>query len=503
MPSLAQPPASRRGRAFLGARQATGAAIKDWRPNDAMTETTSIRPTRRAFLRLLALGGGSLALAACAPAAAPSPPAAPKAAPTEAPKPAAPAATPAPAAAATTAPVATQAPAKQGKVILNIWAHWAGKQDEVWRALIDDFNKSQSDTEIKLSNIPLADMWTKVLAAIAAGSPPDSYTSAAMIRPELVKEKTIDPMDKYGKRPADMYKVFDVQTVIDGAWYGVPTNGGLCALFYNEDLYKKMGLDPDKPPTTWDELTTQAKKLTDLGQNQFGIAVPAKPYSWTVEVWYGFLLEAGGEFLTPDNSQSAFNSDAGVQALQFWVDLIQTHKVAPLASLDNNGLLSNYQTGKVGIFPYYPVATTTVATYSMKSRTAPLPKKARQGTHFAGGYMPMMAGGKNKEALWKFFDWWMRPENNARWCAETGGLPIRQGATDHRLYQDYLKKQPMVKAFLDSMDFAKPLPMVIGISEMEQVVSEAIESAVYVKAKPKDALDHAATKVNDVIKKYK
>ncbi len=278
-------------------------------------------------------------------------------------------------------------------------------------------------------------------------------------------------------------------------------NGGLWTICYNEELYKKVGLDPDKPPLTWDDIVEHGKKLTDASQNQFGIVLPNKPTTWTTEVWYGFLLSAGGEFLTPDNSQAAFNSEAGVQALQYWVDLHQTYKVAPLVSMDNNGVQSSYQTGKIGMWTMYPVITSTVAAFNFKSRTTPAPKKVRAGTHFAGTYMAMMAGGKNKPAVWQFFDWWMKPEINAKWCADTGGLPIRKSVTDHPIYQDYLKKQPMAKAYIDSMDFAKPLPMVVGISEMEMVVAEALEAAVYGRAKPKDALDEAAKKVNDLIKK--
>jgi ABC-type glycerol-3-phosphate transport system substrate-binding protein len=406
--------------------------------------------------------------------------------------------------AAACSPAATQPPAQTGaKVTLNVWEHFTGKLEEVFRTMCADFSKQAPDVAVQVTSVPAAEIWPKVLASVAAGAPPDTYTSAALTRPELIRDKGIDPLDKYGKRPDDAYKSFDGQTVYDGAWYGVPMNGGLCANYYNEDLYVKVGLDPAKPPTTWDDLVTHSKKLTDAAQNQFGIVLANKPISWTVWVWYSYLLSAGGEFLTTDRSQAAFNSDAGLQTLQLWVDLVNTHKVAPTGSLDNNGVMAAYQTGKVGIMPNYPVLISTVVAYPFKSRTVTVPVKARQGSHLAGSYMSMMSGGKNKDALWRFFQWWMTPEVNARWCAETGGLPIRKSATDHPIYQDFAKQQPMTKAFLDSMDFAKTMPLVMGVSEMEQLVSEAIEAAVFLKAKPKDALDGAAQKVNDVIKKNK
>ena len=461
-----------------------------------MARQTSSPMTRRGFLKLATVGSIGVGLFACAPAAAPAPTA------TKAPEPAKPAATAAPAATTAPAPAATQAPAKPaGKATLQLWQIWTGTLEEVLRAHVEDFNKSQTGIEIKVTTVPLAEIWPKILAAVAAGSPPDIYTSSAMVRPELAKDKAIEDLSKYGKRPDDMIKAFDPQILFLGGWYGIPMNGGLWALFYNEDLYRKVGLDPDKPPATWDDIVAHGKKLTNAADNQFGIALPNKPIPWTTEVWYGFLLQNGGEFLTPDNAEAAFNSPAGVEALQFWVDLHHSHKVAPLVSMDSNGLRSNYQTGKIGMIPNYPVNTTQIASFNHKSRCVPAPKKVRQGTHFAGTYMPMMSGSKNKEAVWQFFDWWMKPENNAKWCAGSGGLPIRTSAANHPVYQDYLKKQPMAKAFLDSMEFGRPLPMQVGISEMEQAVCEAIEAAVYQRAQAKAALDDAAKKVNEVLKK--
>ncbi len=471
-----------------------------------MSKNISRRLARRDFLRYALAGGvgtGLLGvLAACQqPAAAPT--TAPKA--TEAPKPAA---TTAPAPAATTAPApaaaaaATKAPAKFSGVTLNLWQHWSGNLEKVLRDMVTEFNNSGRGITMNVTTVPLSDMWTKVLAAVAAGAPPDSYTSAAMVRPELAKDKAIEDLNKYGKRP-DLLKAFDSPTVFMGGWYGVPNNGGLWTMCYNKELYTKAGLDANKGPQTWNDLVEHGKKLTDPASNQFGIVLPNKPVSWTTEVWYGFLLEAGGDFLTPDNSAAAFNSDAGVKALQFWVDLAYTHKVSSLSSMDNNGVQAAYSTGKVGMWTMYPVISGSIGALNFKSGNNPAPKGDKQGTHFAGTYMPMMSGGKNKEALWEFFSWWMQPETNGKWCALTGGLPITQAVTQTQVYKDYLKSQPLAQAYVDSFDIAKPLPLVIGISEMEQVVAEAIEAAVIGKQPVKATLDAAAQKVNDIIKKYK
>ena len=465
-----------------------------------MSKNTGRRMVRRDFLRFALAGGLGTGLvsvlAACQSPAAPAATTAPKA--TEAPKPAAPAATTAPAA------QPTQAPGQSGaaKVNLSLWHIWSGKLEETMKAHVADFNASQSQITVNLTAVPLADVWPKILTAVAAGSPPDTYSSSAMIRPELIKDKAVEDLNKYGKRP-ELFQAFDVPTTFQGGWYGVPMNGGLWTMCYNEDLFKKAGLDPAKGPQIWDDLVELGKKLTVPADNQFGLVLPNKPIPWTCEIWYGFLLQAGGDFLTPDNSAAAFNSEAGAKALQFYVDLHHTHKVASLASMDSAGVQSAYGTGKVGIWTMYPVNTGSIAALNFKSRNVPAAKGVKQGTHFAGTHMPMMSGGKNKESVWKFFEWWMKPENNAKWCANTGGLPIMKAVTETQVYKEYLVKQPLAQAYIDSASFAKPLPLVIGISEMEQAVAEAVEACVIAKAPVKATLDAAAAKVNDVIKKYK
>jgi ABC-type glycerol-3-phosphate transport system substrate-binding protein len=447
------------------------------------------RVTRRRFLRG-AVGGvlavGTLGLAACAPSAPPAPASG----------------KPGPAEQGSSKPAdVAKAPATAQKVTLQFWTNWAGAQKETWDKLMGEFHQAEPAVEIQSSFMSLAELQQKTVAALAGGQPPDLWINAAMVRPELVRDGAVVALDTLGKVPEDFFPASNRASLRDGKRWGVPNNGGLPVIWYHEALFQEAGLDPDKPPTTWEELVSYAEKVNKPEKKQFGIMFPNRPYPWTTEVWYGFLLQAGGDMLAPDEREVAFNSEAGVKALKLWSDVVNVQKVAPQTALDADTLVSTYQTGTVGLFPMYPVLTTRIKTFPFKSRNTPYPTNVKKGTHFAGNYSTIAAASKNKEAAFRWCEWWWQPEVNAKWCAGTGALPARASSREHAIYQEFSKSEPLTKAFLDSIEFAQAIPAVQGITEVQQALSEAIEAASFGRKEPKAALDEAAQTANAVLAK--
>ncbi|MEV6806613.1 extracellular solute-binding protein [Streptomyces sp. NPDC051132] len=106
----------------------------------------------------------------------------------------------------------------------------------------------------------------------------------------------------------------DIYTV-DGKVYGIPRTGYSMGLIYNRSLFRKAGLDPDKPPTTWDEVRAAAKKIAALGDNTVGYA----DYSAQNQGGWHFTAEMysqGGDVVTADGKKAAVDSPAGHAVLQ-------------------------------------------------------------------------------------------------------------------------------------------------------------------------------------------
>ena len=79
----------------------------------------------------------------------------------------------------------------------------------------------------------------------------------------------------------------------DGVTYGIPTNNETMALIWNADIFKRAGLDPDKPPATWDDVVAYSKQIHDkLGISGYGLVARKNagntPYRFMPQLWaYG------------------------------------------------------------------------------------------------------------------------------------------------------------------------------------------------------------------------
>ena len=141
------------------------------------------------------------------------------------------------------------------------------------------------------------------------------------------------------------------QNITDsGKVYSLPINYYGHGLIYNRDLFKKAGLDPDKPPTTWDELQADAAKITALGGGVTGY----EDYSGGNTGGWHFTSEIdslGGKMVSDDGKKAAFNSDQGKQVLQRLHDMrFKDNSIAatPIASWPD--AFPPLATGKVGMF---------------------------------------------------------------------------------------------------------------------------------------------------------
>ena len=273
--------------------------------------------SRRRFLQYAGIAAGTVAVAACAPAPAPS-----------APAPAAPAATTAPAAAA--AP--TAAPAAKAGATMEAWSRMTDVAATSTMEIIDNYNtKNTKGNKVTFVYIPQtqgSQADEKLLTAVAGGTPPAAYYADRFTVPQFAYQgfftDITDPAKAAGVT-ADQY--------FDFAWkeatykdkiYALPFDTDTRALWYNKDIFKEAGLDPEKPPQTLDELKEMAAKLTKKGSGgqitRFGFH-PLYDQMWLYTWGFGFK----GEFQDPTTKKITFSHPNNIKAMQFvkaWVNEI-------------------------------------------------------------------------------------------------------------------------------------------------------------------------------------
>ncbi len=147
--------------------------------------------------------------------------------------------------------------------------------------LIKDFNALGNGITVEYRQIQFDDVVSEAMRAYSTGQAPDII---AIDNPEHAlfasRGAFLDLTDRIAKSEViktENYFSGPLNSVTwDGKLFGVPKATNTIALYYNADMFKEKGLDPDKPPQTWAELIDAARKLTDPAKNVYGLSFSAK-----------------------------------------------------------------------------------------------------------------------------------------------------------------------------------------------------------------------------------
>lgn len=381
-----------------------------------------------------------------------------------------------------------------------------GAKGDIVNALVDEYNKSQSNYVVNATFVPQNERLQKITAEIAGGNPPELYTAGPPDLMALISFKAVASIDDLAKNAKTKITKEMFQPGLrgliakDGVLRAVPVETSATGLYYNADAFQAAGIA--KAPATWEELVDSAKKLTDPAKGKWGIVLPTTMEQYTGQIWLSFLAQAGGRLLSEDEKKAAFNSPEGEKALQFWVDLINKYKVAPLQQLDANQITQMYGTGTVGMMVSHPTWIEQSKTFPFKTATAKQPGDKQPGSTLGGWYITVLEQSKNKEGAYDFLAWLTKPEHNVKWITGMGSLPAQQAIIDTKEYQDYVKSTPLVTPFNEALKSDVWTPPATGqYSAIVVTLSKAINEALYQKSTPKEALNKAAAEVDKLLAK--
>ncbi|HEY0828164.1 MAG TPA: extracellular solute-binding protein [Bacilli bacterium] len=231
---------------------------------------------------------------------------------------------------------ATEEPPKE-PVEITIWDKPIGNENDPALKFVKeafaDFEAKYPHIKVNHEAIPTGETERQVfVTAMAGGSGPDAYSFAHFpVIGEWVKQGLVLDLTPYWNEYADKDQYTPAvmgEATIDGKIYGLPHHMYVMGLAYRKHLFTEAGLDPNKPPATWDEFVDYAKKLTKPEQNQVGYALLGMEWAdWFFEY---YVWQAGGDLTTKNADGTVtlnFTSEPVVKALQYWKDLKWTHKV--------------------------------------------------------------------------------------------------------------------------------------------------------------------------------
>ena len=206
----------------------------------------------------------------------------------------------------------------QGRIKVDYWEQWTGFEGAAMQRIVDKFNQSQD--KIWVSKQTISDVNQRFLVSVSGNNPPDISSILYVSIPSYAEKGALMRLDEfareYGIHEEDYLPIFWKMLTYRGHLYALPTTASTLALHYNKELFRKAGLDPEKPPRTLQELDEMAGKLTrydERGNLKVIGFSPSIPGWWptTWGAWFGGDIWDGNETIT-------INSEAYIKALE-WV----------------------------------------------------------------------------------------------------------------------------------------------------------------------------------------
>ncbi|MBV7335144.1 sugar ABC transporter substrate-binding protein [Chloroflexi bacterium TSY] len=385
----------------------------------------SRKVSRRSFLHLSGVTLGGALLAACTPVAAP----------------------------------ATSGGGETAEQITLRFQNWFNESDmHTWQIGLDRFAEEHPEVEMKLEFASWGDTVSTIMAGAAAGNLPDIFMASDEHVPPPASVELVLDLNPFIEREPDV-NVDDFAEGVSrgfniwGHWWGFAYDQSTWGIYYNKGLFDEAGLDypPGEGGDQWtlDEFVEVAKALTKPDGEQWGVLTNGSQYLNSA-----FIYSAGGRNFDDDGRECLINSPEAAEGLQFLVDLVHVHKVAPTAAELAGGGIDYFASG--------------LAAMEFQGQWSLQSKNAEVEFDFDIGYLPIgknkvtVTGGSgfcaaastaNPDIAWAFLKSYTSSETLADMVGRPGrGIPARWSATPAYLEAGGKAEHP--SAFIEQLGWA-------------------------------------------------
>ncbi|MEJ2165065.1 MAG: sn-glycerol-3-phosphate ABC transporter substrate-binding protein UgpB [Desulfobacterales bacterium] len=409
------------------------------------------------------------------------------------------------------------------KITINWWHAHGGRLGELVAGIADGFNKSQNKYNLVATyKGNYADTMTAGIAAFRAKNPPHilqvfEVGTATMMAAKGAIKPVYQVMAESGLPfDPDSYlpTVTSYYTTADGKMLSMPFNSSTPILWYNVDAFKKAGLDPDKPPTTWPEVGEYSKKLVAAG---YGGGFSTAWISWiqieNFSAWHNVPMGTEENGFGGLDTQFVYNSPLHVRHIQQLADW-QKDKVFVYGGRRNLGD-PKFETGEVAMITESSAGYARFkANCKFEFRTGMLPywpdvPGAPQNTIIGGASLWVMAGHSQKEydGVATFFTYLSSPTVQSEWHKATGYLPITTAAYYLTKGEGFYQKNPGMETALKQMTLHKPTANSKGLRfgnflQVRDVNYNELEAIFVGKKTAQEGLNDAVAAGNKLLRKF-
>lgn len=414
-----------------------------------------------------------------------------------------------------------------GPVRIELWHSMSATLVAALQGMIDDFNASQTQYHVEaVYQGSYTDSLNKLISSIGAGNIPAIIQLDDVSTQIMIDSGAVVPMQQF--IDAEGYDLSDFEPKAleyytqDGVLYSMPFNVAGPILYYDRFAFQEAGLDPDRPPTTLDEVRQYSEKLlVRNGQGEItrsGIALQISG-----QIFEQMLAKQGALYANNGNGREgratevAFNSAAGKQIIEWWDQMVDSGLAVSTGRSDLNAML-DVASGRAAMAIESTAALSAVVALiavagedPARLGTGPLPAPPGEGGGIAlGGASLWILKDRpqaEQQGAWAFMKFAMSPEQQAQWHADTGYFTSRISAYDLppavQRRQQFPQFETAVKQLHDSPVNDATRGALLGpFNEVRDILTRAFEQVLSGGVDPANELEQAAVEANNAIKEY-
>jgi multiple sugar transport system substrate-binding protein len=387
---------------------------------------------------------------------------------------------------------------------IQIWEGFTGDEATAFAHLVTEYEAEHPGVKVSSLYVNNDDTLQKVLTAVRGGSTPDIAYLYGSWAPNVAQIPQVVNLTQVVKQPGVNWDDFfagerDVATV-NGKVIGIPALVDNLAVVYNKKLFEQAGLPLPGPNWTWTQFEADAKKLTDASIKQYGTAYVTPGTEDTVWHWEALLWEAGGQLLTPNNKQAAFDSAAGLQSLETLRAMAVTDKSMYLDPTDS-AYANLFNSGKIGMLVTGPWDLSGFPNVDYGVQVMPSYPGADGGHQTISGpdnWVIFNNGSARVTAAEQFLLWLTAPAQVKYFSVKTGDLPTRESVADQPSVVKAMDASlPGDAAFVANLTEVKQArPQITQYPKISTILGNMIVSVLLGQSQPQAALTAAAAQVN-------
>jgi multiple sugar transport system substrate-binding protein len=372
---------------------------------------------------------------------------------------------------------------------------------DVFNRLVGQFNQTHPDIQVESLYIGQPDgQLPKILAAVVSNQPPDILWFVPQLTGQLAEFDVLLSLENWlnnSPLKAEIDPAMFSTMQLNGHIYSVPLATNNIAIFYRPSLFEKEGIT--QLPKTWVEWQAIAQKLTkdtngDGRIDQHGLFLPLGKGEFTVFCWLPLIFGAGGELM--QNGQPHIVNPGSIAALEFGADLIKNN-LAILSAPERGFELDSFLAGKAAMQITGPWTLAQLQQSKVDYNAFPFPLNEQKAVVLGGENLFVFKTNSAKEqASLKFLEYVLSQDFQTEWALKTGYLPINLKSQQSEKYQEFVAENPILKIFLEQMQWAKSRPLISKYNRLSENLGRAIEASLLGSKEPQKALEESQQRLD-------